>query len=48
MLCVYVYTQRYAGVYILGDGDISLFVCIFFYFPAVCVCYLGKNVDGYI
>lgn len=29
MLCVYVYTQRYDRVYILGDGDISLFVCFF-------------------
>lgn len=40
-VCVNVYTQRYDWVYILGDGDIALFVC--FFFLTVCVfCYLGK------
>lgn len=39
-VCVNVYTQRYGRVYILGDGDIALFVCGFF---AMCVfCYLEK------
>lgn len=44
-VCVsaYVYTQRYGRVFIIGDSDISLFVCYFF-LPAVCVfCYLRKT-----
>lgn len=39
-MCIsaYVYTQRYGRVFIIGDSDISLFVCYFF--SPRCVCFL--------